>query len=234
MSRKRRQQQKQFLGGGIGSHHLPLESSSPSSCQVAYISEHLQSQDQPPKCFICSKTLPEGLEEINAHIDTCLSNPSILNSLSEDPGCSSTISTPESYTWAGQTRIRATTLLSKTYEANGWSVHKRTDEDTENEIDVEDTEDEIKRFGVAEFTEDDLRPYRRDEDIDIEGDSESESSKLAVKLKSKEVVESDQAFNMSLPRYIAMPVNKDLIIQSLKDEIKELVRSPVLLLSIII
>ncbi|TPX36816.1 hypothetical protein SeMB42_g07032 [Synchytrium endobioticum] len=74
----------------------------------------------------------------------------------------------ETYTWAGMTRIRTTTLLeSQNYVANGWSVHKRTDRDVDEDVDIEI--EPSAQFGGAQFSEEDLKQYYLDRETDEPG-----------------------------------------------------------------
>nr|KAJ3420311.1 hypothetical protein HK105_005822 [Polyrhizophydium stewartii] len=146
-------------------------------------------------CFICGMPLPNDSESINAHIDNCLANgPPNGGSAVADLGVSALghagidlaattsdpprTSTPASEPWLeysfnGQTRIRATALLEGNFEASGFSVHKRTDVDTDEDIDIDD--DGTAEFGAAQFGEEDIQPY-----LDIEGEEDDEDLLVAA------------------------------------------------------
>lgn len=64
------------------------------------------------KCFICGETLPSDLEAVNNHIDGCLN--AAIEGVSEG-GSADAQEDWEEYTWAGQTRVRATAMLEGGY-----------------------------------------------------------------------------------------------------------------------
>ncbi|KAF9189352.1 hypothetical protein BGZ51_009666 [Haplosporangium sp. Z 767] len=139
--------------------------------------------DAPATCFICNERLFGSLDDINSHIDTCLSNPQpsrhagtsgsigggYSSSGTNTPvsgGASrqnSTVSTPnerisdsfEEYTWAGQTRIRATALFEGGMSSLGSGSGSRSiQEDVDDDLNVED--DEEDEYGDPQFTERDV------------------------------------------------------------------------------
>ncbi|KAI8923797.1 hypothetical protein BC831DRAFT_469299 [Entophlyctis helioformis] len=80
------------------------------------------------------------------------------------------------YEWGGFQRVRATALLEGSFEASGFSVHKKTDMDTDEDLDIDD--DGTAEFGQAQFAEDDIQPF-----LDIEGDDdEDEHAAMEVAL----------------------------------------------------
>ncbi|KAJ3330123.1 hypothetical protein HDU76_006386 [Blyttiomyces sp. JEL0837] len=94
------------------------------------------------------------LTALNEHVDECLSKQSREERLvKEDAEAHS--SNFEEYTWAGQTRIRATALVEGGYEANGFIVHKRSDKDTDEDVDIDD--DDETRYGMTQYNEDHIR-----------------------------------------------------------------------------
>ncbi|KAF9952420.1 hypothetical protein BGZ70_000606 [Mortierella alpina] len=151
------------------------------------------SGDSPATCFICNERLFGSLDDINAHIDACLTNPQpahhagpsgasnggggYTSSGANTPvsggvsGVSSTATTPnermadsfEEYTWAGQTRVRATALFEGGMGSLG-SISRSAQEDTDDDLNVED--DEEDEYGDAQFTERDVVSNDADPDVD--------------------------------------------------------------------
>ncbi|KAI8912023.1 hypothetical protein DFJ77DRAFT_468627 [Powellomyces hirtus] len=106
-------------------------------------------------CFMCNAPLPTEAEDVNRHIDECLATQaSIVENLREsnDPEAW------EEYSWAGQTRVRASAMLEGGYAASGFTVRKKTDEDTDEEIDIDD--DDTEEFGEQQYNEDQLAQFR--------------------------------------------------------------------------
>ncbi|KAJ3217668.1 hypothetical protein HDU67_007491 [Dinochytrium kinnereticum] len=60
----------------------------------------------------------------------------------------------EEYSWAGQTRVRITTMLEGGFEANGFSVNKKTDKDIDEDINIDD--DDEDQYGTIQYTESNL------------------------------------------------------------------------------
>ncbi|KAF9955872.1 hypothetical protein BGZ72_003319 [Mortierella alpina] len=150
------------------------------------------SGDSPATCFICNERLFGSLDDINSHIDACLTNPQpahhtgpsgtsngvgYSSSGANTPvsggasGLSSTATTPnermvdsfEEYTWAGQTRVRATALFEGGMGSLG-SISRSAQEDTDDDLNVED--DEEDEYGDAQFTERDVVTNDADPDVD--------------------------------------------------------------------
>ncbi|KAF8948702.1 hypothetical protein BGZ47_003029 [Haplosporangium gracile] len=142
--------------------------------------------DSPATCFICNERLFGSLDDINTHIDACLTNPQssrhdvqggYSSSGANTPasggasGRSSTATTPnartadsfEEYTWAGQTRIRATALFEGGMASLG-SGSRTVQEDIDDDLNVEDDEDD--EYGGAQFTERDVVLNIEDPDTD--------------------------------------------------------------------
>ncbi|KAJ1966204.1 hypothetical protein GGI12_000226 [Dipsacomyces acuminosporus] len=110
-------------------------------------------QEQKHTCFICSKVLSGDSNEINAHIDRCLSGTSDTNvgdATPADPG------PMIEYEWGGQRRIRATAILEGGLRAAGLGYGSSATAGKDEDIDVDvDAEDEIS-FGASQYTDKDL------------------------------------------------------------------------------
>lgn len=105
-------------------------------------------------CPICSKTITEDLQ---LHVELCLKKQT--NSSDESD---SEIDVGETYSWAGQTRVRATTLIEGGLSSTGigTTVSKpNEDEDTEVNIDGDDD----TQYGAAQYSERDIILLNKDD-----------------------------------------------------------------------
>ncbi|KAF8930148.1 hypothetical protein EDD21DRAFT_364109 [Dissophora ornata] len=150
------------------------------------LEDTLTGDDSPATCFICNERLFGSLDDINSHIDACLTNPQPMrhggSGGSSSSGAntpvsggasarSSTVATPndrmtdsfEEYTWAGQTRVRATALFEGGMGSLG-SGSRLVQEDIDDDLNVEDDEDD--EYGGAQFTERDVVMDNADPDAD--------------------------------------------------------------------
>ncbi|KAJ2496577.1 hypothetical protein GGH96_005730 [Coemansia sp. RSA 1972] len=116
--------------------------SSSLDCEVTIYTKGTSVPQSQARCCICSRVLHGDVEEINAHIDQCLTGQS-------EPMVE--------YEWAGQTRVRTTALVEGGLVAAGvadaassYSSMRPSDED----VDV-DTRDET-HYGVPQFGDGDL------------------------------------------------------------------------------
>jgi len=138
-------------------------------------------------CFICGIHLPNDLDEVNAHIDSCLASSSSKdvddnsnNNSSPRKGkrrgrnssSSGSTDTFETYTIAGQTRIRACSLLDGGYSDilgdNSIEKKKKSNkkEDAEDE-DLNIDDDDTVQFGLAQFSETDLVQMNEEDEDDF-------------------------------------------------------------------
>ncbi|KAG0221458.1 hypothetical protein B0O80DRAFT_435898 [Mortierella sp. GBAus27b] len=125
----------------------------------------LAGNDSPAHCFICSERLFGTLDDINSHIDACLANPQPAHHGHNSSGASTPVSggasgrssvaadSFEEYTWAGQTRVRATALFEGSMRSLG-SGTRSAQEDIDDDLNVEDDEDD--EYGGAQFSERDV------------------------------------------------------------------------------
>ncbi|KAL1917848.1 uncharacterized protein VTP21DRAFT_3682 [Calcarisporiella thermophila] len=120
-------------------------------------------------CFMCGELLHGSSDDINSHIDACLARTGGSESTNIDRH-----QTPsenpvnergdheeafEEYTWAGQTRVRITTMLEGGLRAAGIQQSSSTSKKNTQESDVDDDldiEDEGEEYGQAQYTEKDL------------------------------------------------------------------------------
>eukprot|EP00795_Rhopilema_esculentum_P004842 gene4843-21169_t len=117
--------------------------SSPSDDPSAY---HLT------KCAICDAPIAGNEEELVSHVQLCLKKKEGDLESDEESGSESL----DEYTWAGQTRIRATSLLEPgVYACDGEPIKLETTNEDE-ELDIES--DGQTAFGEAQYTENDVIP----------------------------------------------------------------------------
>ncbi|XP_035828153.1 E3 ubiquitin-protein ligase RNF220 [Aplysia californica] len=108
-------------------------------------------------CPICSERLAGSADDLNTHVEMCLKQRS-------GEGEEEAVDVEgefEEYEWAGQTRVRATTLLPGGFAASGFQTHNsRRDGDEEGELNVDG--DDTEEYGKPQFTETDIVPVGSD------------------------------------------------------------------------
>ncbi|BFY99988.1 hypothetical protein BsWGS_03030 [Bradybaena similaris] len=103
-------------------------------------------------CPICNDRVMGMAEDLNAHVEMCLKQRAEVE---EEPV--DVEGGYEEYEWAGQTRIRATSLLEGGFAGSGFhtvSSKKSPDEDAELNVDGDDSEE----YGKPQFCEQDILP----------------------------------------------------------------------------
>ncbi|KAI9352572.1 hypothetical protein BDR26DRAFT_929136 [Obelidium mucronatum] len=125
--------------------------------------------DDEPACFICGATLPKGLNlGLGHHLHQVLCDKGKqiknedttpeYNNIGNDGGGGDDEPEFEEYEWAGQTRVRVTSMLEGGFAAHGFNVYnKKRDKDVEEDIDIDLDEEEV--FGGVQFTNDDVGKY---------------------------------------------------------------------------
>ncbi|RKP14501.1 hypothetical protein BJ684DRAFT_15173 [Piptocephalis cylindrospora] len=169
-----------------------------------------------PRCFMCGMTLPgEDLEAVNTHIDTCLGGGQPSSRIEE----SETMTTAQDgmetqsdfleYTWAGETRIRATALsgsISQSSSGSAVSDSRTTAEVDEGDVNVDD--DDTQQYGSSQYGE-------RDLEMEMEEDDEEE----------EEVVQETEPRESGFNSHASPSMTESLVVQSLKARIRELEQS---------
>ncbi|XP_076163358.1 E3 ubiquitin-protein ligase RNF220 isoform X5 [Ptiloglossa arizonensis] len=125
-----------------------------------------------PACPVCSEKLSGSTEELNQHVERCLSkhnngNPAGQNNLDEEEvDVEGDAETFEEYEWAGQRRVRATSMLVGGFSAAGLITsssnrasgggnggpNQQEDEDVDLVVDGDDAAE----FGPAQYSEADV------------------------------------------------------------------------------
>ncbi|GFN98521.1 E3 ubiquitin-protein ligase rnf220-like isoform x2 [Plakobranchus ocellatus] len=103
-------------------------------------------------CPICNERLTGATEELNAHVELCLKQQ--RNGVEEEEPVD-VEGEFEEYEWAGQTRVRATSMLEGGFAGSGFQMSKKgSDDDTELNVDGDDTEE----YGKPQFSDRDMVP----------------------------------------------------------------------------
>lgn len=114
-------------------------------------------------CPICNEKLTGTAQELNEHADLCLKRKEeIIEDDHVDVEGDDSGEQYEEYTWMGETRIRATTMLQGGFAASGFQLSSRRlsiDEDVDLNVDGDDTE----FYGRPQYSEVDVIPCSVDE-----------------------------------------------------------------------
>eukprot|EP00842_Homolaphlyctis_polyrhiza_P006806 jgi/Hompol1/714/HPOL_002414-RA len=174
-------------------------------------------------CFICGIPLPSNADEINAHIDSCLEKGGSFMNGTRDEGQTALLATSSSaqqwdeYSWAGQTRVRATALLEGGFEGSGFQVHKLADQDTDEDIDIDIDDDGTVEYGLPQFGEDDLQDF-----IDIDDSGPPFVLPVGTPEQPAQPQEPVHAPHLISKAPLNVTADVQLVIDSLKSRIREL------------
>ncbi|XP_045481617.1 E3 ubiquitin-protein ligase RNF220 [Harmonia axyridis] len=102
-------------------------------------------------CPICNKDISSISEDLMIHVEMCLRR-SESSTENEDGSETIDVEAFEEYEWAGQSRIRATSLLPGGVSSLGSSLTMADDDEDLNVEDVEDTQ----IYGAAQYSECDV------------------------------------------------------------------------------
>ncbi|XP_054286469.1 E3 ubiquitin-protein ligase RNF220-like [Macrosteles quadrilineatus] len=108
-------------------------------------------------CPVCNEPIQGTLEEVNHHVETCLRKHGSINEEEEnvDEEGEGNSEVYEEYEWAGQRRIRASTLLVGGFAGAGTASGSRGGGD-EEEGDLVVDEDDSATFGPTQYSEVDV------------------------------------------------------------------------------
>ncbi|XP_015599881.1 E3 ubiquitin-protein ligase Rnf220 isoform X2 [Cephus cinctus] len=130
-----------------------------------------------PSCPVCSERLSGTPEELNQHVERCLNkhngNPAGQSSNldDEDVDVEGDAETFEEYEWAGQRRIRATSMLVGGFSAAGLATSSSNrggsasgggNQQDEEDVDLVVDGDDAAQFGPAQYSEADVVAPRVD------------------------------------------------------------------------
>lgn len=106
-------------------------------------------------CPICSKVITEDLQ---LHVELCLKKQEHTFSDESDDE----IDVGESYSWCGQTRVRATTLLESSLSSTGiGTCVSKSNEDEDTEVNIDGDEESI--YGSVQYSERDVILLNKDD-----------------------------------------------------------------------
>ncbi|XP_031549501.1 E3 ubiquitin-protein ligase RNF220-like isoform X2 [Actinia tenebrosa] len=143
---------------GHGSKSTRSRSAQSSPVNPSYL---LDKNDEGPSgvrsatCPVCESVIHGSGEELNSHVEACLRK----RDGNEEVNGQATF---DEYEWAGQTRIRATSLLEGGFKASGFQTgikRKNAEDDGDLNIDGDDSEE----YGKAQYSESDIIPCSADE-----------------------------------------------------------------------
>lgn len=214
----------------------PLKPTRSRSSQSSPVNSPLAGEEGPSGikttlCPVCEEVIHGNGDELNSHVEACLRKKE--GGGIDDNEDANGHDVFEEYEWAGQTRIRATSLLEGGFKASGFQTgikRKREDEDVGDlNIDGDDSEE----YGKPQFTEADVIPCTSDEpDEDHVRQAlrgaviSSECSPVDRKSPTREEQEKDAeggtAETKQNGEWVDGTSNPDLVICSLKARIKEL------------
>ncbi|KAG1670236.1 E3 ubiquitin-protein ligase RNF220 [Nymphon striatum] len=179
-------------------------------------------------CPVCGEKLCCNADEMNIHVDMCLNKKDILDE--ENIDVEGNNDRFEEYEWAGQRRIRATSLLEGGFEGSGITLVSKPKVEDEDEGDLNVDVDDSATYGTSQYTEADIIPCKSNEireqkQRDALRDAVMGSDRYLICIpyflacsSGADVVEADQATKDSSEN-ISESKN---ILDSLKSKIKEL------------
>ncbi|KAG6798972.1 E3 ubiquitin-protein ligase [Apis mellifera caucasica] len=131
-----------------------------------------------PSCPVCSERLSGTPEELNQHVERCLNkhnngNPAGQNNLDEEEvDVEGDAETFEEYEWAGQRRVRASSMLVGGFSAAGLATsssnrssaggNSGSNHQEEEDVDLVVDGDDAAEFGPAQYSEADVVAPRMD------------------------------------------------------------------------
>ncbi|ORX93055.1 hypothetical protein K493DRAFT_38820 [Basidiobolus meristosporus CBS 931.73] len=174
------------------------------------------SGERSQRCFICEAVLSGDIHEITQHIDQCLTTHELGNE-SQDATTPSSVSSTQfvEYEWAGQSRVRATSLLEAGFAGTGF-LPCRKEQDVEDDLDIDQVEAEV--YGQAQFSDRDiliLKDRNDDEGLQYENDTlQTEASQDLQPVRTY----------LPAPSHVDSGTNDNatqLLIESLKAQVQE-------------
>ncbi|KAL4235837.1 hypothetical protein ACF0H5_004227 [Mactra antiquata] len=113
-------------------------------------------------CPVCSKKVSGTPEELNEHVELCLKKrDDELEPV--DVEADDTTEQYEEYTWAGQTRIRASSMLDGGYAGSGFHVANSNNQVQDDDCDLNVDDDDSDKYGIPQYSEVDVIPCASDE-----------------------------------------------------------------------
>lgn len=186
-------------------------------------------------CPVCEEVIHGNGDELNSHVEACLRKKEgrAVDDIDEANGQD----VFEEYEWAGQTRIRATTLLEGGFRASGFQtgIKRKREEEDDGDLDIDG--DDSEEYGKPQYSEADIIPCgagEPDEDnvrqalrgAVISGENSPVENKSPIREHSSEDQTEDNSMQTKAVKRGEEKDNEagnpDLVISSLKVRIKEL------------
>lgn len=187
-------------------------------------------------CPICSKIISEDLQ---LHVELCLKRQENISDESDDE-----IDVGETYSWCGQTRVRATSLIEGGFSSTGiGTAVNKSNEDEDTEVNI-DGDDDTQLYGAGQYSERDIillntddqrlrdlvigedipstsgaREAREENNQNVANSASPPISPMCEKLDS--AVESEKLTSSTNPNDSAAEHSTHHIIESLKERIRE-------------
>lgn len=112
-------------------------------------------------CPVCNKKVTGTPEELNEHVELCLKKRD--DELEPVDVETDDMEQYEEYTWAGQTRIRASSMLDGGYAGSGFQVASSSSQGQDEDCDLNVDDDDTEKFGKPQYSEADVIPCASDE-----------------------------------------------------------------------
>lgn len=143
----------------------PLKPTRSRSSQSSPVNSPLAGEEGPSGikttlCPVCEEVIHGNGDELNSHVEACLRK---KEGSRIDDNDSNGQEVFEEYEWAGQTRIRATSLLEGGFRASGFQTGIKRKREEEDDGDLNIDGDDSEEYGKPQYTEADVIPCSADE-----------------------------------------------------------------------
>uniref|UniRef100_A0A8C4QC98 Ring finger protein 220 n=1 Tax=Eptatretus burgeri TaxID=7764 RepID=A0A8C4QC98_EPTBU len=107
-------------------------------------------------CPVCSRLLSGSQQAMSRHVEACLKKQSVPDEVEEEVMSSASEGEAyDEYTWCGQKRVRATSLLQGGFRGSGFATCSSVEpQDSDGDLDVDG--DETLAYGKPQYTEADI------------------------------------------------------------------------------
>ncbi|GAO50929.1 hypothetical protein SAICODRAFT_6991 [Saitoella complicata NRRL Y-17804] len=176
-------------------------------------------------CPICSIPVFGSLEDVSAHVEICLETRREAERRERDRN-----GWGEEYSWAGQSRVRATALMEGSghvqLASTGSASKASGDGDGEDDVEVDiDGDDEVV-YGEAQYGEESLKVVNAVVETDALGVSEGQEPEVDVDVMETAWIEppgwKDHSTSTTTPTNPTNLAATDLLLHSLRTRIHEL------------
>ncbi|KAJ9584242.1 hypothetical protein L9F63_021421, partial [Diploptera punctata] len=133
--------------------YIPKDQSQPS--REVRIKNRKRKADE-ATCPVCNDRVQGSVEELNSHVEMCLRKHGAPPEEDENVDVEGDTEMYEEYEWAGQRRIRATTLLVGGFAATGMPTSSSRPSPIEEEADLVVDGDDSATYGPPQYSEADV------------------------------------------------------------------------------